>query len=120
VSRRVPSPESRQFREGGYGVAQRTIGSAVVAPLGDMMLSSESARSCVYVGTPSSATEASISAPRIRDNPERYGVDAGVDGVKVVLVPRAVIVDGDDKMRSLFGIAEHVLDQSFVDAHAIV
>ena len=54
-----------------------------------------------------------ISAPRIRDDSECYGTDAGVDGVKVVLVPRTVIVDGDDKVRSLFGIAEHVLDQSF-------
>ena len=61
-----------------------------------------------------------ISAPRIRDDPELYGADAGVDGVKVVLVPRAVIVDGDNKVRSLFGIAEHVLDQLFVDTHSVV
>jgi len=61
-----------------------------------------------------------ISAPRICDDSERYGADADVDGVKAVLVPRAVIIGGDDEVRSLFGIAEHVLDQSFVDAHSVV
>ena len=60
------------------------------------------------------------SARRICDDSERYGADAGVDGVKVVLVPCAVIVDGDDKVRSLLGIAEDVLDQSFVDARSVV
>ena len=55
-----------------------------------------------------------ISAPRIGDDPERYGADTSVDGAKVVLVPRAVIVDGDDKVQSFFRIAEEVLHQSFV------
>jgi hypothetical protein len=30
-----------------------------------------------------------------------------VGGVKEVLVPRAVIVDGDDEVRSMFRIPEH-------------
>jgi len=86
------------------------------------MLSSESARSCDCVGDILVRDRGGleISAPRIRDDPERYGADAGVGGVKVVLVPRAVVVDGDNKVRSLFGIAKDVLDQSFVDTHAIV
>ena len=55
-----------------------------------------------------------ISAPRIGDDPECYGADTSIDGAKVVLDPCTMIVDGDDKVQSFFGIAEDVLHQSFV------
>lgn len=55
--------------------------------------------------------------PKIGDDPERAGADACVNGAEAVLVPCAVIVDSDDEVQPLFGIAEDVLDQSFVDAH---
>jgi hypothetical protein len=43
-----------------------------------------------------------------------------MDGMKVVLVPCAVVVNSNDKVGSLFGIAEDVIDQSFVDTHTIM
>jgi hypothetical protein len=48
-----------------------------------------------------------ISTPRIN------GDNTGMEGI---FVPRAV-VNSDDKAGSVFGIAEDVSDQSFVDIH---
>jgi len=97
--------ESRQVREGGHGVAQGEIGRIIVALLGrhDVVQREHPfVRLRWDILVRDRGLE--ISATRIRGDPERYGADAGVDGVKVVLVPRAVVIDGDNKVRRCSGL----------------
>ena len=51
-----------------------------------------------------------ISTPRIN------GANTGMEGIFV----RRAVVNSDDKAGSVFGIAEDVLDQSFVNIHTVM
>ena len=110
--------EFRKVGERRHGVAQRAIGR-LVSLAGSHDIVEGLQRLLVRNGRVCHRAF-EVSTPRISHDPKRYGSDTGMDGMEVILVPRAVVIDGDDKVGSPIGIAEDVRDQSLVDTHAIM